>query len=149
MISTVPKPEHPARRRHDLGASAVERLRRADIPMTPLNFELWFRAEEYPDSPLASELARLEQSGRSLSQQQSGDLAADYLPEHRLAREAKQNGEHLIAQLEAADSAMQAARSSSRTYGLSLEAGKTVLQEERIRPASARAWWGSMWLPPA
>ena len=138
MAAVARQPAQLARRGHDLGANAVERLRCAEIPMTPLNFELWFRAEEYPGSPLASAVNAIEKDSSEFSQQHSADLAANFLPEYRLAREAKENGEHLISQLEAADNAMKEAQTSSRTYGLSLEAGITVLQHQSIEPASAR-----------
>lgn len=107
--------------------------------MTPLNFELWFRAEEYPESPLAEALVTIESKKRSLTQQESTDLAADFLPDHRLARDAREHGERLINQLDAADRAMRDAQSSSASYSLSLRAGIEVLGDERIALGSAKA----------
>ena len=117
------------RRGYDLGRAAVNRLARVEIPMTPLNFELWFRAEEYPESPLAAELARLEAEHVPVTEQVSAGLAADFLPEHRLAKAARESGEQLAVQLEAANQALAGAQTSQRRFGNNLAAGVAALEE--------------------
>lgn len=119
--------EANGRRGYDLAENAVARLRRADIVMSPLNFELWFRAEECADGALAAELLRLEAERTAVTEQTSFDLAARFLPDHRLAREARESGEQLALQLEVANRALSNAQTSQRTFGLNLAAGAEAL----------------------
>lgn len=128
-MERAPTQNHALRRRgYDLAENAVARLRRACVVVSPLNFELWFRAEEHPEGPLASELARLECDETPVTEAVSLELAARFLPDHRMVREARESGEQLAQQLEAANRALHNAQTSQRTFGLNLVAGAEALE---------------------
>ena len=116
------------RRGYDLGRAAINRLARCEAPMTPLNFELWFRAEEYPESPLAAELARIEDENVPVTEQVGAELASSFLPEHRLAKAARESGEQLAAQLDAANHALASAQTSQKRFGRNLAEGVAALE---------------------
>ena len=119
----------PARqlRGYDLAQTAVERLRKLEAPMSPLNFELWFMAVENPTGALAKELARIAHDRVAVSEELSQDLAGRYLPSHRLAKEARESEEALVDQLAAVDRTVSAVQANQRGFGQTVTLGAVAL----------------------
>jgi len=114
---------------YDLARKAVEVMERQKIWPTPLNFELWIHYAGDPDGPLAQELHRLLTAGEAITEELSESLAACYLPKARLNQEIRDAGDQLTRELETVSRAIEAARSSSEAYGVTLAGASTQLAQ--------------------
>ena len=124
-------------RGYDLAQIAVERLRKLEAPMSPLNFELWFLAVENPTGALAKELARIAHDRTPVTEALSQELAGRYLPSHRLAKEARDSEAALVDQLATVDRTVTAVQANQRGFGQTVSLGAAALSQTED-PATVR-----------
>jgi diguanylate cyclase len=113
-----------------LARKAIETMERHKVWPTPLNFELWLHYVGAPNSALGREIERLMNSGESITEALSEELAAQYLPKLRLNEEIRDAGDQLNRQLESISKAIQAAQRSNAAYGKTLAGASADLAQE-------------------
>jgi diguanylate cyclase len=108
--------------------AAVDRMEAAKVWPTALNFELWTHLVADPEGALAREIDRLLQSGASITEQVSEDLAATFLPRGRLNEQIHDAGDALTRELASVSGAVRSAGDSARSYGQTLAAAGLELE---------------------
>ena len=105
---------------YDLARKALEAMENLGVWPTPVNFELWLHYLGDPEGALGKEMARLLVIGEPFTEALSEELAASFLPKARLNEQIRDAGDQLSRELAAVSKAIDAARSSSNSYGQTL-----------------------------
>jgi len=105
---------------YSLARQALEAMEAQKIWPTPLNFELWIHYIGAPDGPLGREIDRLLQSGETITETISEELAAQFLPKARLNEQIRDAGDRLNDELAAVSTAVSQAQKASAAYGQAL-----------------------------
>jgi diguanylate cyclase len=105
---------------YNLARRALEAMEAQKIWPTPLNFELWIHYIGAPDGPLGREIDRLLQSGETITETISEELAAQFLPKARLNEQIRDAGDKLNDELISVSNAVSQAQKASAGYGEAL-----------------------------
>ena len=115
---------------YQLARTAIEAMAAQNVWPTPTNFEIWLNLITEPQGELARALAPSGAPTGGLTEGEAEQLAADHLPQYRLARAVGTAGEALQRELESVGASVTAAQESSRVYGESLaEASRRLTAE--------------------
>jgi len=122
---------------YEVAHAALERMQKASIWPTALNFELWLHLVADPDSALAREIERLLENGEPFSDFVAEELAHTYLPKMRLQDEIKDAGDQLSVELATVSKAIKSAQRTNASYSQQLAVARHELSDDRA-PAEVK-----------
>ncbi len=122
---------------YEVAHAALERMQKANIWPTALNFELWLHLVADPEGLLAREIERLLENGEPFSDIVAEELAHAYLPKMRLQDEIKDAGDQLSVELATVSKAIKNAQRTNASYSQQLAAARHELSDERA-PAEVK-----------
>jgi diguanylate cyclase len=122
---------------YEVAHAALDRMQKANIWPTALNFELWIHLVADPEGPLAREIERLLENGEPFSDIVAEELAHAYLPKMRLQDEIKDAGDQLSVELATVSKAIKNAQRTNASYSQQLAAARHELSDERA-PAEVK-----------
>jgi diguanylate cyclase len=125
-------------RGYEVARSAIEKMERAKVWPTALNFELWLHLVADPAGALAVELQRLLTSGEQITDFLAEDLAHTFLPKVRLHDQIRDAGDQLSQELATVSRAIQNAQQTNEAYGQQL-AGATQELSETMESGELKA----------
>ena len=137
-MGDTPPTEERSTQRYATARLVIDLLERFGAPPSALNFELWLLCAADPGCAFALEVRRLGAEGAAFTEALSEELAAKFLPRHKLSQEIEEAGEALARQLEAVGRAVDAAQGDARSYGRALSAGAAEF-ERAVDPPRIRA----------
>ncbi len=120
-----------------LARRTLESMEAHKVWPTPLNYELWLHFVANPEGLLAKEIERLIADGEPITDHLSEELASQFLPRMRLNDEIRDAGDQLSKQLDSISRAIEAAQSSSQSYGRTL-AGASRELDAPLDPAGLK-----------
>ena len=116
---------------YEVAHAALDRMQKASVWPTALNFELWLHMVADPNGPLAKEIERLLESGEPISDLVAEKLAHAFLPKLRLQEEIQDAGDLLTQELATVSKAIRSAQRTNASYGQQLAAASHELRDER------------------
>lgn len=124
---------------YPLAKLALEMMEEAKVWPTPLNFELWLHVARNPDGELAHEIHKLLESGETITEDTSEQLASRYLPRQRLNDEIRDAGDQLSKELTSVSDAIRTAKENNESYGATLAKASDDLADATTDPAALKA----------
>jgi diguanylate cyclase len=122
---------------YEVARVALERMERAKVWPTALNFELWLHLVTDPNGALAQEIERLLASGEPITDFIAEDLAHTYLPKAKLHDQIKDAGEQLSNELATVSHVIKTAQKTNAAYGKQL-AGVTQELDDNLNPGDLK-----------
>jgi len=123
---------------YELTRRALAEMERCKVWPTPLNYEIWLHCVVDPTGPLAAEIERRAGQGEAITEADTEELAARFLPATRLNDEIRDAGDQLSRELASVSRAIDAAQKSSQAYGRTLAGAAEKLTAEQEPPALKR-----------
>lgn len=106
---------------YQLGQATLAAMERHQVWPTPLNYEIWMHAVANPDGDLAIEIQRLLKRDKMITEETSGRLAVEFLPNRRFDDEVREAGDQLNRELVSVTTAIKKAQQTSKDYNSTLD----------------------------